>query len=163
MTFIASSTAILETGAKPVFVDVESQTGNLDATKIEAAITPRTRSICSITTAWSVASCWMRSISVAIRLSACSVAADASVSVSPSGSSLLCWTIRSSSAVPGTPAIAAPSGTDTPGPLSSLFTGTRWEGDLTELEMQWGRTIGQMPSPYTSGNPLIAPYHFGGY
>jgi phospholipid/cholesterol/gamma-HCH transport system substrate-binding protein len=46
---------------------------------------------------------------------------------------------------------------------SSLFTGTRWEGNLTELEMQWGRTIGQMPSPYTAGNPLIAPYHFGGY
>jgi phospholipid/cholesterol/gamma-HCH transport system substrate-binding protein len=43
---------------------------------------------------------------------------------------------------------------------SSLFTGTRWEGDLTELEMQWGRTIGQMPSPYTSINPLVAPYHF---
>jgi phospholipid/cholesterol/gamma-HCH transport system substrate-binding protein len=42
---------------------------------------------------------------------------------------------------------------------SSLFTGTRWEGDLTELEMQWGRTIGQMPSPYTSVNPLVAPYH----
>jgi phospholipid/cholesterol/gamma-HCH transport system substrate-binding protein len=46
---------------------------------------------------------------------------------------------------------------------SSIFTGTRWEGDLTELEMQWGRTIGQMPSPYTGGNPLVAPYHFGGY
>jgi phospholipid/cholesterol/gamma-HCH transport system substrate-binding protein len=46
---------------------------------------------------------------------------------------------------------------------SSLFTGTRWEGDLTTLELQWGRTIGQMPSPYTGGNPLIAPYHFGGY
>ncbi|MGB3520298.1 MAG: virulence factor Mce family protein [Mycobacterium sp.] len=46
---------------------------------------------------------------------------------------------------------------------SGLFTGTRWEGDLTELEMQWGRTVGQMPSPYTAGNPLIAPYHFGGY
>lgn len=45
---------------------------------------------------------------------------------------------------------------------SSLFTGTRWEGNLTELEMQWGRTIGQMPSPYTAGNPLIAPYHFRG-
>ncbi|MDT5336289.1 MAG: phospholipid/cholesterol/gamma-HCH transport system substrate-binding protein [Mycobacterium sp.] len=45
---------------------------------------------------------------------------------------------------------------------SSLFTGTRWEGNLTNLEMQWGRTIGQMPSPYTAGNPLIAPYHFGG-
>ena len=41
---------------------------------------------------------------------------------------------------------------------NTLFTGTRWEGDLTELEMQWGRTIGQLPSPYTAGNPLVAPY-----
>jgi phospholipid/cholesterol/gamma-HCH transport system substrate-binding protein len=46
---------------------------------------------------------------------------------------------------------------------SGIFTGTRYEGNLTELEMQWGRTIGQMPSPYTAGNPLIVPYHFGGY
>ena len=43
---------------------------------------------------------------------------------------------------------------------AGFFTGTRWEGDLTELEMQWGRTIGQMPSPYTAGNPLVAPYRF---
>lgn len=41
-----------------------------------------------------------------------------------------------------------------------IFTGTRWEGNLTELEMQWGRTIGQFPSPYTAGNPLVAPYRF---
>lgn len=41
-----------------------------------------------------------------------------------------------------------------------LFTGTRWEGDLTELEMQWGRTIGQFPSPYTKVNPLVVPYRF---
>jgi phospholipid/cholesterol/gamma-HCH transport system substrate-binding protein len=41
---------------------------------------------------------------------------------------------------------------------SGLFTGTRFEGNLTELEMQWGRTIGQKPSPYTAGNPLIVPY-----
>ena len=41
-----------------------------------------------------------------------------------------------------------------------LFTGTRWEGDLTELEMQWGRTIGQLPSPYTAVNPLVAPYRW---
>jgi phospholipid/cholesterol/gamma-HCH transport system substrate-binding protein len=46
---------------------------------------------------------------------------------------------------------------------SGLFTGTRWEGNLTELELQWGRTIGQMPSPYTAGNPLIAPYNWGDY
>jgi len=42
---------------------------------------------------------------------------------------------------------------------ASFFTGTRFEGDLTELELQWGRTIGQLPSPYTAGNPLVAPYH----
>lgn len=42
---------------------------------------------------------------------------------------------------------------------NTLFSGTRWEGNLTELEMQWGRTIGQLPSPYTAGNPLVAPYH----
>jgi phospholipid/cholesterol/gamma-HCH transport system substrate-binding protein len=42
---------------------------------------------------------------------------------------------------------------------TGLFTGTRWEGDLTELEMQWGRTIGQLPSPVTARNPLVAPYH----
>ncbi len=41
---------------------------------------------------------------------------------------------------------------------TSLLTGTRWEGALTRLEMQWGRTIGQMPSPATVGNPLIVPY-----
>lgn len=45
-----------------------------------------------------------------------------------------------------------------------LFTGTRWEGNLTQLELLWGRTVGQLPSPYTAGNPaipgnpLIAPY-----
>lgn len=43
---------------------------------------------------------------------------------------------------------------------SSMFTGTRWEGNLTELEMQWGRTLGVMPSPYTARNPLVAPYQF---
>jgi phospholipid/cholesterol/gamma-HCH transport system substrate-binding protein len=42
---------------------------------------------------------------------------------------------------------------------ASLLTGTRFEGKLTQLEMQWGRTIGQIPSPYTAGNPLVAPYH----
>ena len=43
---------------------------------------------------------------------------------------------------------------------AALVTGTRFEGNLTELEMQWGRTIGQMPSPYTAVNPLVAPYRF---
>jgi phospholipid/cholesterol/gamma-HCH transport system substrate-binding protein len=43
---------------------------------------------------------------------------------------------------------------------AGFFTGTRFEGKLTELEMQWGRTIGQMPSPYTAGNPLVRPYRW---
>ncbi len=43
---------------------------------------------------------------------------------------------------------------------ASFLTGTRWEGNLTELELQWGRTIGQLPSPYTRSNPLVAPYHW---
>lgn len=42
---------------------------------------------------------------------------------------------------------------------SSLLTGTRFEGNLTELELQWGRTIGQLPSPYTAANPLVVPYN----
>lgn len=47
---------------------------------------------------------------------------------------------------------------------AGLFTGTRWECNLTQLELQWGRTIGQFPSPCLAGgasgpgNPLTAPY-----
>ena len=45
MSFVATATAILEAGATPVFVDVEADTGNLDAARVEAAVTPRTRAI----------------------------------------------------------------------------------------------------------------------
>jgi len=45
MTFIATATAIIEAGAKPVFVDVEPTTGNIDARLIERAVTPRTKAI----------------------------------------------------------------------------------------------------------------------
>jgi dTDP-4-amino-4,6-dideoxygalactose transaminase len=45
MTFIATATAILEAGATPVFVDVEPTSGNLDAAKVEAAVTHRTKAI----------------------------------------------------------------------------------------------------------------------
>ena len=45
MSFVATATAILEAGATPVFVDVEPDTGNLDAAKVEAAITARTKAI----------------------------------------------------------------------------------------------------------------------
>lgn len=45
MTFIATANAVLHAGAKPVFVDVEPDTGNLDANLIEKAITSRTKGI----------------------------------------------------------------------------------------------------------------------
>ncbi len=44
-SFIATAEVIALVGAKPVFVDVEVDTCNLDARLIEAAITPRTRAI----------------------------------------------------------------------------------------------------------------------
>lgn len=45
LTFIATANAVTYTGAKPVFVDSERQTWNIDPAKIEAAITPRTRAV----------------------------------------------------------------------------------------------------------------------
>lgn len=45
MTFIASANVVLHCGAKPVFVDVEAETGLIDIQKIEAAITPKTKAI----------------------------------------------------------------------------------------------------------------------
>lgn len=44
-TFIASVNCILYVGARPVFVDIEEDTFNLNPALIEAAITPRTRAI----------------------------------------------------------------------------------------------------------------------
>jgi dTDP-4-amino-4,6-dideoxygalactose transaminase len=44
-TFFASASTVLFTGARPVFVDVDDATFNIDVGQIEAAITPRTRAI----------------------------------------------------------------------------------------------------------------------
>ena len=44
-TFIATAEVIVLLGAVPVFVDIEPETGNIDAQAIKAAITPRTRAI----------------------------------------------------------------------------------------------------------------------
>jgi UDP-4-amino-4-deoxy-L-arabinose-oxoglutarate aminotransferase len=45
MTFIATSNAVLHTGATPVFVDVEPETANIDVEQVERAITKRTRAV----------------------------------------------------------------------------------------------------------------------
>jgi perosamine synthetase len=47
-TFNATVSAILYTGATPVFIDIERDTYVMDAKRIEAAITPRTRAICPV-------------------------------------------------------------------------------------------------------------------
>jgi dTDP-4-amino-4,6-dideoxygalactose transaminase len=45
MTFMATTEAITYAGAKPVFVDIEPGTYTMDVTRLEAAITPRTKAI----------------------------------------------------------------------------------------------------------------------
>jgi len=45
MTFIATANSIIMAGATPVFVDVEQETGNIDANLIERSITSRTKAI----------------------------------------------------------------------------------------------------------------------
>jgi dTDP-4-amino-4,6-dideoxygalactose transaminase len=44
-TFVASAGAIARVGAKPVFVDIDQHTFNIDASEVEKAITPRTKAI----------------------------------------------------------------------------------------------------------------------
>src|SRR4030095_13885404 len=44
-TFIATVNVVLQHHARPVFVDTDAQTFQMDASKIEAAVTPRTRAI----------------------------------------------------------------------------------------------------------------------
>jgi dTDP-4-amino-4,6-dideoxygalactose transaminase len=45
MTFCATANTIIHAGGKPVFVDVDRRTMNIDPARIEEAITPRTRAI----------------------------------------------------------------------------------------------------------------------
>jgi UDP-2-acetamido-2-deoxy-ribo-hexuluronate aminotransferase len=47
-TFIATGEMIALLGAKPVFVDIDPRTYNIDPCKIEAAINPKTRAILSV-------------------------------------------------------------------------------------------------------------------
>ncbi len=45
LSWVATANVILRAGAKPVFVDIDPLTRNVDLDRIEAAITPRTRAI----------------------------------------------------------------------------------------------------------------------
>jgi len=48
ITFVATANAGLYLGVKPVFVDIEADTGNIDALKIEKKITKKTKLIVSV-------------------------------------------------------------------------------------------------------------------
>ena len=45
LSFVASAASIAMAGGRPVFVDVEPRTGNIDPILVERAITPRTRAV----------------------------------------------------------------------------------------------------------------------
>ena len=45
LSWVATSNVILEVGARPVFVDIDPVTRNIDLDRVEAAITPATRAI----------------------------------------------------------------------------------------------------------------------
>lgn len=47
-SFIASANCLLFEGVRPVFVDIRDDTCNIDTTRIEGAITPRTRAILAV-------------------------------------------------------------------------------------------------------------------
>ncbi|MCC3155055.1 DegT/DnrJ/EryC1/StrS family aminotransferase [Hymenobacter sp. BT770] len=47
-TFIASALTVVQVGAKPVFADIQYNTGNIDPTDIEHRITPRTKAIMAV-------------------------------------------------------------------------------------------------------------------
>lgn len=44
-TFIATASSAFAVGARPVFIDIDPETNNIDPARIEAAITPRTKAI----------------------------------------------------------------------------------------------------------------------
>ena len=47
-TFVASAFSIMHLGAKPVFIDIDRDSQNMDSNLIEAAITPKTKAIMAI-------------------------------------------------------------------------------------------------------------------
>ena len=48
LTFVSSANAVAFTGAKPVFVDSEKDTGNIDVSKVEKKITKKTKAVMAV-------------------------------------------------------------------------------------------------------------------
>ncbi|MCL6452135.1 MAG: DegT/DnrJ/EryC1/StrS family aminotransferase [Alicyclobacillus sp.] len=48
LTFVATANAVIYCGAKPVFVDVDPLTWNIDPERVEAAVTPQTKGVIAV-------------------------------------------------------------------------------------------------------------------
>lgn len=59
-TFVSTANAVVRQGGRPVFVDIEPDTWNLDPTQLESHITPRTKGIVPVHYAGQ--GCWMEEI-----------------------------------------------------------------------------------------------------
>ena len=79
MTFCATANAIVHTGARPVFVDVEPDTGNIDPALIAKAITLRTRAIVPVH--YAGRPCRMDAIEALARHHGCTLIEDAAHAV----------------------------------------------------------------------------------
>ena len=48
LTHVATANAVLSVGARPVFVDIDSHSGNISIDQVKEAITPKTKAICVV-------------------------------------------------------------------------------------------------------------------
>jgi dTDP-4-amino-4,6-dideoxygalactose transaminase len=81
-TFVSTANAFVRLGARPVFVDIRPDTLNLDESRIEAAITARTRVIVPVH--YAGVSCEMRTILAVARARGVAVVEDAAQGVNSS-------------------------------------------------------------------------------
>lgn len=74
-TFVATGLSVLMTGAKPVFVDIDPATGNMDAAAAAQAVTPRTKAMMPVH--WAGIPCDMRALNEVARRHSLAVVEDA--------------------------------------------------------------------------------------
>lgn len=90
-TFVSTANAFLMRGARPVFVDIRPDTLNMDETKIEAALTPRTRVVVPVH--YAGVSCEMDTINAVAQRHGLRVVEDAAQAVGSTFRGKACGTL----------------------------------------------------------------------